>query len=614
MKLTEEQWKAVRGLVPSRRWRGVHGEGLIFRNSPERASLRRACARNGSLRAIVLAAAMLAGAAACGLVERTLTSGGEQKLKPTASMPLAAPRVIIFALDGAGYDQLMEAIRSGKAPNMAGLLGKDEGNGLFAHGYSAPDALSVLPSSTIADWSAIFTGQAPAWNGVTGDEWFVRETMEFYAPVPVSVEDTTDITKVVDDDLVGRALAVPTLYQQIGGRSNVSLLSVYKGANLYTTVAPSSLVGMLARLIAGEAEGDSAEKSLSADLDSDSVPKLIDALNQHGIANLQVVYFPGIDIYTHGTKDPLPSQVAYLERVTDPLVGKVLDFYHKKHVLGGTYVMFIADHGHIPVMDDRVHSIGTGAGTPFELLRQLGIRVRKPTVDVTTDDDDFQAVIAYQGFMAYIYLADRSTCSRRGHKCAWAQPPRFDKDVMPVAHALDAANRTGAGMPALKGTIDLIFTRQPVANGDSAHEYKIYHRGKLVPIYQYLMEHSRPDLIDLDERMRWLSAGPYGNRAGDILLLAKTGMTVPIADRYYFCAVPHYSMHGSAEEQDGHVPLILIRSGGSGKQMRAIVKKLGHDTPSERAVTWLVRSLFVKSVSVARDRRGSSTSRRDISD
>jgi hypothetical protein len=156
----------------------------------------------------------------------------------------------------------------------------------------------VLPSSTIADWSAVFTGQAPAWDGVTGDEWFVRETMEFLAPVPVSVEDTTDITKVVNSDLVGRSLTVPTLYEQIGGRSNVSMLSVYKGANLYTTVAPTSLVGLFVGLISGKVEGESAEKSLSADLDSDSVPKLIDAINEHGLANLQVVYFPGIG-YLH---------------------------------------------------------------------------------------------------------------------------------------------------------------------------------------------------------------------------------------------------------------------------------------------------------------------------
>jgi hypothetical protein len=31
---------------------------------------------------------------------------------------------------------------------------------------------------------------------------------------------------------------------------------------------------------------------------------------------------------------------------------------------------------------------------------------------------------------------------------------------------------------------------------------------------------------------------------------------------------------------------------GSGDQMRAIVEKRGRDTPSERALTWIVRSLF----------------------
>jgi Type I phosphodiesterase / nucleotide pyrophosphatase len=542
-----------------------------------------------------LLAAIVVAMAACGLVGKTLTTGGEQKLKQNQPEALAEPRVIIFALDGAGHDQLMAAIDSGKAPNMASVLGKDQGNGLYEHAYSAPKALSLLPSSTIANWSSIFTDQPPAWDGVTGDEWFERRTMGFFAPVPVSVEDTTDLTKVVDDDLVGRALATPTLYAQIPGRSNVSLLSVYKGATLYTTVAPTSLVGMIGGLLTGKAEGESAEKSLSADIDSDSVPKLLDAIDEHGIPNLQVVYFPGIDIYTHEAKDPLPSEVDYLEKVTDKGVGQVLDFYRKKSALDGTYVMFIADHGHIPVMNDHAHALAaTGKDTPFELVRQQGFRVRKPTVDVTTSEDDFQAVLAYQGFMAYIYLADRSTCAAPGQKCDWSRPARMQQEVMPVARAFDQANRNGTGVPALKGSIDLIFAREPAVPGQLAKEYQIYDRGRLVPIYQYLMTHPRPDLIDLDQRMRWLSAGPHGDRAGDILLLSKASMALPIAERYYFCEVPHYSMHGSAEWQDGHVPLILAQVGGAGAKMQAIVEKIGGDAPSEKMVTPIVRALFQK--------------------
>ncbi len=134
------------------------------------------------------AAALVSLASSCILVTQTLKTGGEQRLTRVAPPPTRqGTHVIIFALDGAAPAQLMEAVHSGQAPNIAALLGKDKGGGLFEHAYAAPNALSVLPSSTIADWASIFTGDTPAWDGVTRDEWFVRETGTFYAPVPISV-------------------------------------------------------------------------------------------------------------------------------------------------------------------------------------------------------------------------------------------------------------------------------------------------------------------------------------------------------------------------------------------------------------------------------------------
>src|SRR5262249_25502658 len=109
------------------------------------------------------------------LIMDTIRTGGEKTLdsNPPSTAP-AGPPLIIFALDGAPPDQLMQAIRSGDAPNLAGLLGRETAQGLFEHGYAAPQAWSVLPSSTIAAWAAIFTGVPPSANGVTGDEWFDR--------------------------------------------------------------------------------------------------------------------------------------------------------------------------------------------------------------------------------------------------------------------------------------------------------------------------------------------------------------------------------------------------------------------------------------------------------
>ena len=119
----------------------------------------------------------------CTLILDTIWTGGETTLDSNAP-PSSGQRLIIFALDGTTPDQLMQAIRSGSAPNLAGLLGREKQQGLFEHAYAAPRAWSILPSSTIAAWAAIFTGTPPAANGVAGDEWFERETATFRAPVP----------------------------------------------------------------------------------------------------------------------------------------------------------------------------------------------------------------------------------------------------------------------------------------------------------------------------------------------------------------------------------------------------------------------------------------------
>jgi hypothetical protein len=99
-------------------------------------------------------------------------------------------------------------------------------------------------------------------------------------------------------------------------------------------------------------------------------------------------------------------------------------------------------------------------------------------------------------------------------------------------------------------------------------------------------------LSDLERRMQWLGAGPFGNRAGDILLLARACGKLPIQDRYYFAGIAHHTWHGSACEQDSHIPFILAQAGGSGGRLRALLHKTAGDSPSELAVTPLVRELF----------------------
>jgi hypothetical protein len=273
------------------------------------------------------------------------------------------------------------------------------------------------------------------------------------------------------------------------------------------------------------------------------------------------------------------------------VVGAIMDEYRKKGVLDRTYVIFISDHSHIPTMNDDAHRLGTDdEHSPFATVASAGFRVRRASIVNTTAD--YQAVLAYQGFMAFVYLANRSTCPSQGQRCDWKKPPRFKQDVSPVLRAFYRSNRWGRPGRKLKGTLDLIFARLPVSWGHSAPPYEIFDGHNLVSIDDYLMDNPRPDLPNLAQRIGWLSAGPYGDQAGDILLLPKACMNVSIKARYYFSVIEHYSWHGSACEQDGHIPFILAQVGGSGVEMRCLLRKFGGTSISELELTPLVRDLL----------------------
>jgi hypothetical protein len=147
----------------------------------------------------------------------------------------------------------------------------------------------------------------------------------------------------------------------------------------------------------------------------------------------------------------------------------------------------------------------------------------------------------------------------------------------------------------MKGALDLIFARRTVPPGKNTLPYEIYDGKRLVKISDYLDQHPRPDLIDLDRRMRWLSVGPYGNRVGDVLLLTKSGLNRPINQRFYFSG-PYNSWHGSPSMQDSHIPLIVASQSHSGEELKELVDHVAGDKPTELDLTPIVRALLLTPV------------------
>ncbi|HEU5207897.1 MAG TPA: alkaline phosphatase family protein, partial [Longimicrobiales bacterium] len=505
-----------------------------------------------------------------------VASGGELQLRDPIRPPRGGPRVLVFALDGVGEDELLSSIEAGRSPAIRALLGAPDdraaaGPGVagpagdpaatrhvFPRGYAVPGALSILPSTTLAAWSAVFTGHPAGMTGVPGNEWFVRDAMRLYAPAPVSVEGTADALASYTDDLLGSVLVPRTVYELADVRSYVSLSQFHRGADLLVVPAADALDDLVGAVARGITEDDeSVPQEAYRELDLTAVDNLVEAMGDHGPADLQVVYLPGIDLYTHISADPIDTQRAYIAAVVDSAVSRVIEAYRNAGAMDDTFVLFVSDHGHTPVLADDPHALGVGEqDEPTAVLEQAGFRVRAPELELDEDERNYQAVVAYQGAFAYVYLADRSTCSAEDDVCDWNRPPRLAEDVLPVVSAFDAANRTGAGVPALQGSLDLILARDGRSTGGGAAPFRVWNGEGLVDMSAWLAANPRPDLLDFERRMSALATGPHGDRAGDVLLIAKSGAERPIEERFYFSSV-YRSWHGSATEQDSRISLLL---------------------------------------------------------
>jgi hypothetical protein len=329
-----------------------------------------------------------------------------------------------------------------------------------------------------------------------------------------------------------------------------------------------------------------------AEIDTKAVDNLLDAINTHGVADLQVIYMPGVDLYTHVAERPLEMQRAYLTEVVDAAAARVLEAYRHAGALSDTYVLFVSDHGHTPVLNDARHALGSADAAPLaSVLEQAGFRVRPRKLELDKSEEDYQATFAFQGAFAYVYLADRSTCTQASSTCEWSRPPRYDEDVLAAVRAIDAAARGPALDETLGGTLDLIFARAPRATTEDALPFQIWDGARLVEIDAYLAQNARSDLLDLQRRLNGLAAGPYGHRAGDILLLARSGTVRPIEDRYYFSS-RYRSWHGSPEEQDSRIPLVVAHGTLGGAALRNRITEIVGDAPQQEDIAGLIVRLL----------------------
>jgi hypothetical protein len=495
------------------------------------------------------------------------------------------PPLLFLAFDGVSRDLLYDMLRGGELPNLAALLGGDD----LAHAHLDETVLSTLPSSTMAAWATMLSGLTPAEHGVTGNEYFARETMSFECPAPVTFEDAGPTFEIYTDDYLNKLIDGPTVYEKMKALNGDSLIwvamhSIFRGADRLLmarrTIVGKAFEAFVVTQIKKVSEGKTA-RDVFAGLDEEVIDVVVDKLEDEKqvIPDVITLYLSGTDLYAHvAAEGPDAARRAYLKEVIDPELADLLAVMKKRDMLARRWVVISADHGHTEV--EEKNNIGTDG--PKQVLEKTGFVVR-PFERKVDNDDTFSSVLAFGGAMAYVYLADRTTCDKEG-ECSWVSPPRYQEDVLAVAEAFRQANETGTLAPDLKGRLDMILVRKgkPVQEIDNPFEVYVGN-GKTQSITEYLERNPHPTYVAVEARMKDLAVGIHGDHAGDVLLIATNGNVKTSEERFYF-SHPYKSWHGSPSRGDSEIPMIVANATRSSKQIAAWVKTTLGDRPSQQGI------------------------------
>jgi len=447
--------------------------------------------------------------------------------------------LVVVDIDGLRRDVFRRALAAGDLPNVERIAG-----GRDARTACHVDALSTAPSITFASQASIFTGQHPGAHGIAGNESFDRlgrisggrpRHFGFDVGYTLAVDDAV---LVFTDGLASQLLdaETPTLYEVAAARGLTSAVAYHmyaRGAGVW--LSPNVVD------IARFTKGKGVLGLEAGEYDRGMLDRLIAYLDGGERPDVLTAYFMGLDHHSH-VHGPA-SQPDYLRDVIDPQIGRLVDALEAREMLAGALFVLVSDHGQIEVVPDDRHSIRLGFPFDRELghvFEALGLDVH----DVPGEDPACDAVMGLNGGLAHVYLQHRAA--------RWADPPRFEEDVLPVAEAFRQMDETGKYEDELQGSLELILVRDAGRDGWEG-AYRVYvGEERTEPLPGYLAAHPELGYADAANRIR-LTAGP---NTGDLILVANG------REGYYFGA-PTTGVHGGLYPEESEVVLTFAYPGGS---------------------------------------------------
>jgi len=451
-------------------------------------------------------------------------------------------------VDGLRRDVFRGALAAGDLPNVGRIAGGREGE-MACH----VDALSTAPSITFAAQASTFTGQHPDVHGIAGNESFDRlgrisdgrpRHFGFDVGYTLAVDDAV---RVFTDGLASQFLSseAPTLYETVSTHGLISTVVYHMYARGAEAWLPPNVVE-----IARFTKGEGVLGLEAAEYDGGMLDRLIGHLDAGNRPDLLTTYLMGLDHHSH-VHGPA-SQPAYLRDVVDPQIGRLLDALERHGMLDGTLFALVSDHGQIKVVPDDRHSIRLGFPFDRELghvFEALGLDVH----DIPGEDPACDAVMGLNGGLAHVYLQHRAG--------RWADPPRYEEDILPVAEAFRQMNESGRYEEELQDSLELILVRDAEREGWQG-EYRVYlgarsgdrpQQGRRTqPLADYLAAHPELDYADAANRIRLAASAT----TGDLILVANG------REGYYFGA-PTTGVHGGLYPGESEAVLTFAYPGGS---------------------------------------------------
>ena len=445
--------------------------------------------------------------------------------------------LVLIIIDGLRRDVFRAALQAGELPHIERLTGGADGE-TACH----VDALSTAPSITFAAQASLVTGQHPGKHGVAGNELFDRlGRISHGRPrhLGFDVGDTLavdDAVRVFGDGLASRFLRpeTPTIYETAAAHGLTSAV-VYHMYGRGADWLPPSVVD-IARFTKGR-----GSLGLEADAyDAKMVDRLLAYLDDNR-PDILTAYFMGLDHHSH-LHGP-SSQPDYLRRVLDPQIGRLLDGLTGHGMAQDALFVLASDHGQIEVIPDDRHSIRIGFPFDRELghvFAALGLDVH----DFPGEDPACDAVVGLNGGLAHVYLQHRAG--------RWADPPRYEADVLPVAEAFRRMSETGQYERSLQGSLELILVRDAEHHGWQG-DYRAYlGDGRTEPLGDYLAAHPELDYCDAVNRIRLTAS----STSGDLILVANG------REGFYFGA-PIKGVHGGLYPGDSEAVLTFALPNGT---------------------------------------------------